>query len=354
MTRVGILGATGELGGRVARLVRRWVPGAQVIGANRSGRGHPDFAVQAVDVADERALASFAERVDLLVNAVGPYAHDPGPVVRACVAGGCHYADLAESPPYIDAARRSARAVGARSKGVAVCPGCSTVPGLAQLIAGSWSACDDVASAEAFLAMASKSPATKALMTALALPLGRRGPEGRWYTSLHRVGTSDGRRFLGGNYPAAFPASGIRIGARRVPFRFRIGFDRAAIARALRAVAPVLGRMPAAWVPGVAAAMVPVARLAARFGTPRGVMILCARDAAGSEVARVEVTAPTGGLDVPAAPALWLVQRLSRTGGLPVAGAVELDQLVAWADAREWFASAGYQVRASGAAGGTH
>lgn len=344
MTRVAILGATGELGGRVARLIRRWAPGVHVIGANRSGRGHPDFAVQAVDVTDADALAALASRADLLINCVGPYDHDPVTVVRACVANGCHYADLAEGPAFIDAVRAAAKEAGARQKGIAVCSGCSTMPGLAQLIASEWHADAAVSSVEATLAMASRSPATRALMTGLALPLGRKGPEGRWYTKLQRTTSVDGRAFTCGSYPAAFPADGIRVGRRRVPFRFQMGFDRAFIGRALRVFAPILGRLPRSWIPTLAIAMVPVARLAGVFGTQRGILIQTAFDRSGSELRRVEIAAGTGGLDVPAAPALWLVQRLSRMGDLPVAGRVELDQLVAWSDAKAWFESAGYEV----------
>ena len=45
MTTVLVVGATGELGQRICRLLRRWTPSVRVVGANRSGRGHPDFPV---------------------------------------------------------------------------------------------------------------------------------------------------------------------------------------------------------------------------------------------------------------------------------------------------------------------
>ena len=344
MTRVAVLGATGEMGGRVARLIQRWIPSAQVVGANRSGRGRPDFAVRAVDVGDERGLAELAREADLLVNCVGPYAHDPVPIVSACVEHECHYADLAEIPAYVARARNAARVFEARRRGVSVVSGCSTVPGLMQLLATRWRDRHDVTRVDAFLAMASQSPGSRSLLTGLVTPLGRPGPEGRWYVKTSRITTSDGRHIRGGRYPAAFPAAGIRIGQRRVPFHFHMGFDRAWIARGLSLFAPLIGTLPRSWIPGVAAALVPVARVASWVGTPRGVLVQIARDIEGDELARVEIAAPANGLDVPAAPALWLAQRLARKGSLPAAGAVELDQVIAWEDARDWLRGAGHAV----------
>ncbi len=344
MTRVAILGATGEMGGRVARLLGRWIPDAQVIGANRSGRGHPDFPVRAVDVGDEAGLAELARGADLMVNCVGPYDHDPMPIVKVCVQNQCHYADLAEIPEFVARARNVAKVFEARKRGVAVASGCSTVPGLTQLLATAWRNRHDVVSVDAFLAMASKSPGSRALLTGLALPLGRPGPSGRWYLRTERVETSAGRRIRGGRYPTAFPAGGIRIGQRRVPFRFYMGFDRAWISLALAFFAPVIGWLPRRFIPALAALMVPVARAVSLVGSQRGVLVQIARDIEGEELARVEIVASSGGLDVPAAPALWLAHRLARTGSLPVAGAVDLDQLIAWEDARAWFQGAGYEV----------
>ena len=344
MTRVAVLGATGGMGSRVVRLIQRWIPSAQVIGANRSGRGHPDFAVRVVDVADEDGLAELARGADLLVNCVGPYDHDPVPIVKACVRGGCHYADLAEVPGYVARARKAARAFEARKHGVTVVSGCSTVPGLTQLMATTWRDRHDVVSVDAFLAMTSRSPATRSLLTGLMAPLGRAGPDGRWYVKMSRIETSAGQRIWGGRYPAAYPNGGIRIGRRRVPFRFHMGFDRSWIGQLLSFVAPVIGRVPRSWIPGLAASMVPVARMVSWLGGARAVLVQIARDVQGDELARIEITALARGLDVSAAPALWLAQRLARTGSLPAPGAVELDQLVAWQDARSWLRGAGYEV----------
>lgn len=344
MTRVAVLGATGEMGGRVARLLRRWIPSVQVVGANRSGRGHPDFPVRAVAYGDEAGLVHLARGAEMLVNCVGPFSHDPVPIVKACVQNECHYVDLAEVPDYVNRARNAAKVFDARKRGVVVASGCSTVPGLTQLLATRWRERREVVSVDAYLAMASRSPGTRALLTGLLTPLGRRGPDGRWYTKTVRVETSTGRRIRSGRFPAAFPETGIRIGQRRVPFRFHMGFDRAWITRVLSFFAPVIGYTPRSWIPGMAAAMLPVARMASWVGTSRGLLVQIARDVRGDELARVEIAASANALDIPAAPALWLAHRLARTGSLPAPGAVDLDQLIAWEDAQAWFRGAGYEV----------
>ena len=109
MTTVLVVGATGELGERVCRLLRRWTPSVRVVGANRSGRGHPDFPVQRVDVRDERSLAPALAGVSLVVNAVGPYLYDPAPLVRACVRARAHLVDLAEDLAWFGAVAEADR-----------------------------------------------------------------------------------------------------------------------------------------------------------------------------------------------------------------------------------------------------
>jgi len=145
--------ATGELGQRVCRLLRRWTPSVRVVGANRSGRGHPDFPVHRVDVRDERTLVPALREVSLVVNAVGPYLYDPAPLVRACVRARAHLVALADDVAWFGAAAEAASRAGAAAAGVAVIPGCSTVPGLVSLLAQRWAARSDVASLSALLSL---------------------------------------------------------------------------------------------------------------------------------------------------------------------------------------------------------
>jgi len=345
VTTVLVVGATGELGQRICRLLRRWTPSVRVVGANRSGRGHSDFPVRRVDVRDERSLAPALRDVALVVNAVGPYLYDPAPLVRACVRARVHLADLADDLAWFGAMADAASRCGAASAGVAILPGCSTVPGLVSLLAQRWAARSDVAELSALLSMGSANPPSHGLLAGLLAPLGRRAPGGgRWFTQLVSVETRDGRRLLAGNWPAPVPRAGLRLGARRVPLRFYAGFDRRTLTRALRLAAPVLGRLPSAWVPGLAAALLPFARVLRRLGTPQGVLLLRAHDRAGAERDRVEVCALANGLDIPAAPMVWLVECLL-AGGLARGGLLGLEDVVTPASAIGWLREAGYEVR---------
>jgi hypothetical protein len=129
-----------------------------------------------------------------------------------------------------------------------------------------------------------------------------------------------------------------------VPLRFYAGFDQRTLTRALRLAAPVLGRLPSAWSPALAAALLPLARVLRRLGTPQGVLLLRAHDRAGAERDRVEVCALANGLDIPAAPVVWLVESLL-AGGLARGGVLGLEDVVTPASAIGWLREAGYEVR---------
>ncbi len=351
MTTVAVLGASGELGARVLRLLRRFAPEVELRLASRRGRAArasssplpPPLPVRAVDAADRTALRALFEGADLVINCMGPFDHAPGPLIETCIEARCHYVDIAEDGAYIAAVAAAARAGDAAAAGVAVAPGCSTVPGLLHLLAARLRSRFAVTTFDAFLSMASNSPPTRALLTGLLRPLGRPGPHGRWFRELARFRSSDGRLLLCGSTPVALPDGAPLPGARPVPLRFRAGFDRSLLTRALWLLAPVLGRLPRAWLPNIAALLLPLAHAARAFGTSRGVLAVVARDSSGAETARVEVQAPAHGLDVPAAPPLWLVLRLLNEGGLPP-GVWRLDQLVRFEQARAWFESAGNKV----------
>ncbi len=346
-----MVGATGEMGRRICRLLERWTPGARVIGANRSGSSEPGLAVRRMDVRDEASVRAALGDVTLLVNAVGPYAYDPGPLIGACVAAGAHYVDLADDLGWLDAVSSAAAKSGAESAGVVVMPGCSTVPGLVAVLASRWAGRSEVASLSAFLSMGSANPPSRGLLAGLLAPLGRPRPEGgRWFTARERALISDGRRLEFGAWPAPVPGDGLPLGERRVPLRFHAGFDRAWLTRSLRLAAPLLGRLPARSIPALAAAALPFARLMRRFGTPHGVLLLRALDAGGAELDRSEVLAAANGLDVPAAPVVWVAERLLARGLAPP-GLRGLADVVPLADARAWLERAGYEVR-EGAPGG--
>jgi hypothetical protein len=264
--------------------------------------------------------------------------------VRACVRARAHLVDLAEDVAWLRAVSDAARRAGAEAAGVAVVPGCSTVPGLVALLAQRFAATGDAAEISALLSLGSANPPSRGLLAGLLAPLGRKMPGGRCFGALVRAEASDGRRLVAGSWPAPLPRAGLRVGARRVPLRFWVGFDRRALVLALRVAAPVLGRLPARSVSALAGALLPLARAVRRLGTPRGVLLLRALDAGGAELARIEVTARANGLDVPAAPVVWVVECLL-AGGLAGGGVLGLDELVTPSAALAWLREAGYEVR---------
>ena len=347
MTTVLVVGATGELGGRVCRLLRRWTPSVRIVGANRSGRGHPDFPVHRVDVGDERSLAPALREVALVVNAVGPYLYAPAPLVRACVRARVHLVDLAEDAAWLGAAAEAASRAGAASAGVAVIPGCSTLPGLVTLLAQRWAGRAGIASLAAYLSLGSANPPSRGLLASLLAPLGRRMPSGaRCFGRLARATLGDGRTLSFGAWPAPLPRAGLRLGARRVPLAFHAGFDRRALTLALWLAAPLLALAPRRFVPALAAAALPLARVIRPLGTLRGALLVSAQGRDGVELDRIEVHAQANGLDIPAAPVVWVVERLL-AGGLP-GGLLGLEDVVAPEDALGWLRAAGYEVREGG------
>jgi hypothetical protein len=335
-----VVGATGEMGRRVCRLLEQWTPGIRVITASRSGR-----ADRRLDVRDEASVSAALGGVGLLVNTVGPYTYDPGPMIRACVAAGAHYADLADDLGWFESVAGVAAKSGAEAAGVVVIPGCSTVPGLVAVLASRWAGRDDIASLSAFLSMGSANPPSRGLLAGLLAPVGRPRPGGgRWFTKREHAVISDGRQLRFGAWPAPVPRGGLAVGKRRVPLHFHAGFDRAWLTAALQLAAPLLGRLPQRWIPSVAALALPAARMARSVGTPHGVLLLRAEDASGNERDRVELLAAAGGLDVPAAPVVWVAERL-RAGALGAGGVRSLGELIPLADARGWLERAGYELR---------
>ncbi len=338
-----VVGATGEMGARVVRLVRRLAPTALLIGTNRSGRGHAELPIRPLDVGDRDGMAELLETADLVVNAVGPYTYDPAPIVNAAISSRCHYADLAERLSFIERVRTVGDARAAKA-GVLLVPGCSTLPGLVEALAQRWHADAAVAGLRVFLSMGSRNPVSRALLASLLLPIGREGGPGRWYGKLVSHVARDGRELVFGSYPAPFSRSQLRIGQRGVPIRFHMGFDRAWLNRALVLGAPVLGRLGPRWVERLAGVALPLARLARRFGTDRGVLSIVAEDAAGAELARTEVLAEQAGLDIPALPAAWLAQALVREGWAAAPGARTLSRVLSANEAATHLTDAGYTV----------
>jgi short subunit dehydrogenase-like uncharacterized protein len=106
---VVVFGATGVTGRRVAgylasRGVERWAAAARDRGKtervfDEDGVTAPEF-IEA-DLSRPETLQAMARRARVVLNLVGPYARFGRPVVRACVEGGAHYADLSGEMPFL-------------------------------------------------------------------------------------------------------------------------------------------------------------------------------------------------------------------------------------------------------------
>ena len=111
--------------------------------------------------------------VSVVINAMGPYAYAPAPLLDACAAAGAHYVDLASEPEFLASVHSWGERLGAR---IAICPGASTIPGLIELSAahlterlGAVPSGFDV-----FLSMGSANRLTPGLFASLTLQLGVR------------------------------------------------------------------------------------------------------------------------------------------------------------------------------------
>lgn len=118
--RVGVIGATGTVGGLVARELERRGIDAR-LGARSPERIDAAAAGvrAAVDVSDPQSLRTFLDGVDAVVNTVGPFEQLGMPVVEAAVELGIPYVDSAAETPFIrDVIERFRRA------GTPVVPAC--------------------------------------------------------------------------------------------------------------------------------------------------------------------------------------------------------------------------------------
>ncbi len=339
-----VLGATGEMGARVCRLVRRLAPTALLVGANRSGTGHAEFPIHQVDIADRDALLTLLENADMVINAVGPYDYDPAPIIHAAISARCHYTDLSENLAFIEQVEAVAEKRAAAKAGVVLIPGCSTVPGLVAALAGRWKMDASVTGVSAYLSMGSRNPVTKALLAGMIAPLGRRGPGGRWFSRVVSHETLDKRSLRFGSYPIALADSKLKLGARKIPVRFFMGFDRGWLNVALARVAPFMGRMQPAGLTRLAGSLLPFLSLTRPFGTDKGVLSVVAESVDGQEQGRVEVYADSHGLDIPALPAAWMVVALVRDGWVAAPGVRGLDRAITPEAAMAALVDAGYRV----------
>lgn len=180
MTRVIVLGATGNFGARICRALAS-DPKLQVIGASRHSR--PAAAAEQTGTAVEHARLdlrgeSFANELRALAPAIvvhcaGPFQGQDYRVARAVLSAGAHYIDLADGRGFV---ARFADEIGAASiaaNRVAIC-GASTLPALSSAVidafAPRFARIDEI---EVIIAPAQRAPRGAATLAAVFSYAGR-------------------------------------------------------------------------------------------------------------------------------------------------------------------------------------
>lgn len=305
-----VLGAGGSLGRAVCAAAERLLPG---VALRRGGRrAAPPGGVRA-DLRDPASLARALVGADVAIDAVGPFDYEAEPLVRACAAAGCDWIDLADQPGFLAAADAAAHGAA-----IAVASGCSVAPALVEALAAPLASRAGVASIRAWWSIGSRKAVSGALLYALLRPLGRRGAGGLRAPGPiveRRIG---GMRFWFGLYP--WPRGAHARLADRLPIELRVGMDNRGQARALRALAPFVGRVPEPWLLRASRAFQPATRLVTRLGAATGALAVEALDGSGTTLAAAEVVAPQG-LDLAALPPVWAARALlaARAPAGPVA-----------------------------------
>ncbi|MDR2214776.1 MAG: hypothetical protein LBE59_02920 [Nevskiaceae bacterium] len=201
-----MLGGTGNFGARIVRALQG-LPGIELFASARRPRpiiGASGVACVALDLGAENFEQRLrALRPDLVIHCIGPFQGQDYRVVRASLAAGAHYLDLADGRDFV-AGFAAANDAAARAAGRWAVTGASTLPALssavvAQLKQGLQSLEDiDIA-----IAPGQRAPRGDATLAAVFSYLGRPVPvweEGRWmrrwgWMGLRRIDFDFGRRW---------------------------------------------------------------------------------------------------------------------------------------------------------------
>ena len=299
-----MLGASGSLGRRVCAAAERLLPDVRVLRAARRGAGAGSLRA---DLHAPASLRGAFEAADVAIDAVGPFEYDPAPLVRAALAAGCAWIDLADRAAFLAAAEDAARAAGAG----AVVSGASAAPGLVEAL-GAAIAPEGTASLRAWLSVGSRKEVSGALLYALVRPLGRPLEDGTRSPGRVIARTLGGVPFWFGRHP--WPRTGGGRGAGRAwRAELNIGMDHRAQARALAALAPLAGRLPPALLLRACRALRPATGAITRLGGERGALEVEALSSDGRTLASATVLAAHG-LDLAALPALFAARALLAPG----------------------------------------
>ena len=208
--RVLILGGTGVFGARLARLLARdghqitiaarTLPAAQTLAAELSAT-----ALQMDRTGDLSALQGH----DVVVDAAGPfhaYGTDPYRLVRAALAAGAHYLDLADNAAFC--AGITVLDPQARQSNKAAISGLSSVPAISSAAVRALSGSDQPLHIDSAILPGNRSPRGLSVMASILTQAGRPFPlyqAGRWTTV---PGWSAPRNFA---LPAGITRQGWRI-----------------------------------------------------------------------------------------------------------------------------------------------
>ncbi len=308
----------------------------RIVRAARRPPSGPD-AVHA-DVRDRASLRRALAGVDAAIVAVGPYEYDPAPLAAACAEVGCHWVDLADRAPFLAAAEAAARR--AAAAGVSVVSGAGAAPGLAEAVAAGVAAPSGACALRVWFSVGSRKPVSGALLYALLRPLGRVGEGGAPYPGPVTERALDGARFWFARHPWPRGDGRARVEGGAFPVDYRIGMDHRGQAVALRALAPLLGRLPERWLLRACRAAQPATRAITRLGGARGALAVEWLDAAGAPQRGAVVLAPQG-LDLAALPAVWAARALlegrrAAPGPVAFAALAPREALHAWMRSEGW------------------
>lgn len=140
-TRVLIIGGYGNFGSFIARMLAR-EDNIQLIIAGRNEAKAKKFSTQleakhkaetaTINIHHKLSEALAVIQPDILIHTSGPFQNQSYHVAEACIAQGCHYADLADGREFVAGITALDRQ--AKEKGVLICSGASSVPCLTAAI----------------------------------------------------------------------------------------------------------------------------------------------------------------------------------------------------------------------------
>jgi hypothetical protein len=353
MQTLVVLGGTGVVGRRIARLAEARGIAERVVRVSRSGGD--DEGSRRADLRDLPSIRAAIADASVVVNAVGPFTYDPTALVAACAESGAHYVDIAEVQSFRAAvAAQATREVEAGRDFTAV-SGASTLPGLVELLARHLADDTPAVGVRAYLAVGTRNPVSITLLASMLDPLGRPLPEEgsharRAFASLTRKAHESLGSRLYGRYPSGTLGAEVRPLegglSRTLPVEQYFGCDRAVFTLALGGAARVLGHLPPAAARLVASAARALTPLAQVVGTSIGTLLVEVVDEGGTILRSIELRARSEGLDVPALPAVWAAAAIG--GGRR---ASHLANLVSAEDALGDLARHGYEIRHHGRGG---